>query len=210
MIELRSATIPFVAVDRELPTDLGGAAVFSDHADGVEAAARYLVSLGHRRIGLIAGPNSLRPGREASVALARFCDEHPDVTCAIEHGEFSREFGETATGRMLTARSRPTALIAGGYQILLGILAAVRAFEMTIPQDVSVISFDDPDALEFFDPPIAALSREPLELGRRAAEQLLASLRGESPEAVIVAPVFRPRRSCAAPPDLGVLEPRST
>lgn len=197
--ELRTASVPFVAVDRELPAELGGSAVFCDHADGTEAAARYLRSLGHRRIGLVAGPLSLYPGREASRALEIFGRENPDVECCIEHGTFSRESGERAMGRFLTARDRPTAVIAGGYQLLLGVLAAARAFGLSIPADLSVITFDDPEALEFFDPPITSLSREPLELGRRAAELLIARVQGRDLPAEMVKPVFRPRSSCAPP-----------
>jgi LacI family transcriptional regulator, galactose operon repressor len=201
--ELRNLALPFVAVDRELAPDVGGTAVYCDHAEGIEVAARYLVSLGHRRIGLVAGPETLRPGREAGRALEAFAAENK-IACQIEYGAFSREAGERALGRFLTARERPTAVIVGGYQPLLGVLAAARAFDVSVPEQLSVISFDDPDALEFFDPPITSLSREPLELGRAAARQLLAQLRGADPAGsnAVIKPVFWPRASCTQPPAL--------
>lgn len=114
----------------------------------------------------------------------------------IDHGAFSREFGEASASRLLMAGDRPTALIAGGYQILLGVIASVRAFRLSIPDDVSMIAFDNPDALQFVAPPISAVSLLPLELGRGAAELLLARLKGETPPDMIVTPVFRPRASC--------------
>jgi LacI family transcriptional regulator len=194
--ELKALAVPFVAVDRELAPELGGGAVYLDHARGLESVVRYLFSLGHRRIGLLAGPRELRPGREVARALEEFCALHPGATGTVEHGPFSFEFGERAASRMLTAAERPTAIIAGGYYILLGLLAAIRAFGQRIPGDVSVVTFDDLDSLAFFDPPISVVSREPLELGRRAGELLLASFAGETPDPVVISPIFRPRDSC--------------
>lgn len=198
--ELRTLSVPFVAVDRELPEDLGGGAVLFDHAQGIGAAARYLVSLGHRRIALLAGPRELRPGRETARALAEFCDALPAVNAVIEHGPFSTSFGELATSRMMTSAEPPSAIIAGGHLIMLGVLASLRAFGLNIPRDVSLITFDDSESLAFFDPPITALSREPLVLGRCAGERLLARLEGRPSDDAMISPIFRPRASCGRPP----------
>jgi LacI family transcriptional regulator len=197
--ELKVLAAPFVAVDRELPPELGGSAVYCDHARGLESVVRYLVSLGHRQIGLLAGPSELRPGREVARALEEFCSANPGVTGTVEHGPYSFEFGERAASRMLTSADSPTAIIAGGYYILLGLAAAIRAFGKRIPDDVSVVTFEDLDSFAFFDPPISAVSREPLELGRRAGELLLARFEGRTPEPILISPVFRPRASCAPP-----------
>jgi LacI family transcriptional regulator len=202
LAELANLTVPFVAVDRELPATLGGSAVLSDHAKGIQAAARHLASLGHRRIGLLAGPSNIRPGREVARGLEEFCETRPAISCVIEFGPYSTEFGENASTQMLTSSDPPTALVAGSYQVLLGILSAARAFELRIPEDVSVITFDDQDALPFFSPPIAAVSREPLELGNRAAELLLDQLAGRSPDLAVTLPsVLKPRGSCGPAPE---------
>jgi LacI family transcriptional regulator len=198
--ELRTLSVPFVAIDRDLPKDLGGAAVLCDHAYGVESASRYLVSLGHHRIALLAGVRDLRPGREAARALTEFCNSLPDVSSEIVYGPFSTEFGEVATSRLITSADRPTAIIAGGYHIMLGVLQSLRAFELKLPYDISVITFDDSESLAFFDPPLTALSLEPLELGRSAGELLLAKIEGQTSSDAVVSPVFRPRASCGPPP----------
>jgi LacI family transcriptional regulator len=198
--ELRTLSVPFVAVDRELPGDLGGAAVLSDHAHGIESAARYLVSLGHRRIALLAGPRELLPGREAALALTKLAGSLPDVSCVIDHGPFSAAFGEVATSRVITSADRPTAIITGGHLIMLGALGSLRAFGLKVPYDISLVTFDDSESLAFFDPPITALSREPLALGSSAAELLLARIEGHPSPNIIVCPVFRPRASCGPPP----------
>jgi len=198
--ELKSLSIPFVTVDRDLTDELGGSSVLCDHALGIESAARYLVSLGHRRIALLAGPADLRPGRESARGLRQFCANSPDVDCVIEHGPPTIAFGDLAGSRLLSSADRPTAIIAGGYYILLGLAGSVKAFGLAFPKDLSVIAFDDVDSLAFFDPPIAAVSREPLALGRAAAEALLARLEGSRPETVVVRPNLKPRASCGPPP----------
>ena len=200
LAELRTLTVPFVSVDRDLPPELSGSAVLCDHASGVEAAARYLGSLGHRRIALLAGPSELRPGREVARGLAEFCASAPGIECIVEHGPPTIDFGELASSRLVTSANRPTAIIAGGYYLLLGVMSALRAFGLKAPRDISLVTFDDLDSLAFFDPPIAALAREPLEQGRRAAELLIARLAGEIPADAVITPIFRPRASCGPPP----------
>ncbi len=198
--ELRALAVPFVAVDREIPKALGGAAVVCDDAHGIKSAARYLVSLGHRRIALLAGAHELRPGREAAKALGEFCRSVPDVSSIIEHGAISALFGEVATSRIITSADRPTAIITAGHLIMQGVLTSLKAFGLTVPSDISLITFDDSEYLAFFDPPITALSREPLELGRCAGELLLAQINGQGSSNIVISPVLRPRGSCGPPP----------
>jgi LacI family transcriptional regulator len=198
--ELRALAVPFVAVDREIPKDLGGAAVVCDDAHGIKSAARYLVSLGHRRIALLAAPRELRPGREAANGLSEFCRSAGDVSSIIEHGPITRAFGEDAASRIITSADRPTAIITSGHLIMQGVLTSIKAFGLTIPSDISVITFDDSENLSFFDPPMTALSREPLEVGRCAAELLLAQIDGRPTSNMVISPVLRPRASCGPPP----------
>jgi LacI family transcriptional regulator, galactose operon repressor len=198
LAELASLTVPYIAVDRALGEN-APPAVYCDHFGGIGAAVRYLTGLGHRRIGLVAGPLELRPGREVGLALRQFAEQRPDVHCAIEHGPFTGEFGEAAASRLLMSLNRPTALIAGGYDLLLGMLVSVRAYGLAVPGDLSIVTFDDSPVLQFFDPAITAISREPLEVGRRAGKMLLERLAGRQPVDEIVPTVFRPRASCAPP-----------
>ncbi len=81
-----------------------------------------------------------------------------------------------------------------------GVLTSLKAFGLKIPYDISVITFDDSENLAFFDPPMTSLSREPLEVGRCAAELLLAQIDGRAPSNMVISPVLRPRASCGPPP----------
>ena len=196
--ELRRIRVPVVLIDRELPEQLVASAVICDHRGGIREAAEYLIALGHRRIGLAAGPLNLRPGRVLKAALEEVCAT-AGITALTDPGPFTREHGEEAASRLLDHPDRPTALIAGSHQILPGVLRAVRARGLRVPDDLSLVTFDDVPLLEFLEPPLAAVSRVGLDIGREAAALLLRLLRGGEPEQVVVPTAFVPRPSCAPP-----------
>jgi LacI family transcriptional regulator len=196
--ELHRVPVPVVLIDRDLPDSLETSAVLSDHASGIRAAVHHLVALGHRSIGLAGGPLNLRPGRELSAALEAVCAE-AGVEAVVEAGPFSEEHGSAAAIRLLDRADPPTALIAGSNQILPGVLRAVRQRGIRIPSELSLVTFDDVRMLEFVEPPIAVVSREPVEMGREAAAILLRRLKGGPPEQTSIPTKFDPRASCAPP-----------
>ena len=100
---------------------------------------------------------------------------------------------------MLDRADPPTSLIAGSNQILPGVLRVVRQRGIRIPGDLSLVTFDDIRMLEFVEPPIAVVSREPVVIGREAASILLRRLKGGPPEQTRIPTTFDPRASCAPP-----------
>jgi LacI family transcriptional regulator len=196
--ELRRLTVPLVLIDRDVAGAEPASAVLCDHAAGMRAAVERLVLLGHARIGLVGGPDNLRPGRECARAVVDACAER-GARAIVEAGPFSPEHGYAATSHMLDAAEAPTALIAGSNQIFPGVLRALRERDLAIPEDVSLVTFDDVLLLDFLEPGIAVVSREPLRIGQEAARLLLRLLAGGGPEQVVVPTVFDPRASLAAP-----------
>ncbi len=169
--------VPIVLLDRQL-AGKGSAAALSDHAAGIQAAAHELADLGHRRVGLVNGSPRVRPSRERATALRKVC-RSTDMQCRIRAAAYTAEHGYLATIDLMRAEDAPTALIAGGNQILVGVLRALRELGLTVPGDVSLIACDDVPLASYLDPPIATIRREPGEIGRVAAELLLEQLRGE-------------------------------
>lgn len=197
--ELRRVRVPIVLVDRELPDDVSASAVICDHRGGMRSAVEHLIGLGHTRIGLASGPLNLRPGRELKAGLEAACAT-AGVAALVEAGPFTSDHGEQATGLLLDRPNRPTAVIAGSNQILPGVLRALRARELRIPEDVSLVTFDDVPLLEYLAPPVAAVSRVGLDIGREAAALMLRLLEGGEPEQVVIPTMFVSRASCAQPP----------
>jgi LacI family transcriptional regulator, galactose operon repressor len=195
---LARVNVPIVVVDREVPATLGASVVRSEHRKGIRMATEYLLDLGHRRIALVTGSVDLWPIRERvagmhdAVAGRGVQDETISLT-----GSLSPEHGEKATEEILHLSPRPTAMIAGGNQVLAGCVRALARNGIRIPQGMSLITCDEVALSELHSPPIASLGRDTLALGRIAAELLLKRLDGSGgPETVTMPTMFTPRGSC--------------
>lgn len=200
LVQLKTLDKPFVLIDRRVQ-GISSAAVLSDHAVGMNAAAEHLIKLGHRRIGLIAGGRAVLPTYARADALLAACDAHRGVRALVEYGTYSAAHGEAATGALLSRHEAPTALIAGGNQMLPGVLRALRRRRLRIPRDISLITCDSTPLAEFLEPPLATISRDTRELGRVSAQQLLEVLRGAPPHRIVLPTSFAPGLSCGPPHD---------
>jgi len=197
---LRRADVPIVVVDREFPAELAASRVLSDHRAGMTAAVRRLLDLGHRRIGLILG-QPVRPTTERRRALEdAFAERGLPATYAVLEGRFSAEHGEAAARELLDRPDPPTAVIAGGNQLVVGALRVLAERGVELPRDLSFVGCDDIDITELYRPAIATVRRDNFELGRIAAELLLRRLRGADEPAEVVLPTeFVARASCGPP-----------
>lgn len=197
---LEQTDIPIVLVDRELPPSVEASSVISEHRQGMRSAVESLLDLGHRRIGLILGPG-LRFSRERLLGLRDAYEGRglADESLVLE-GTLSEEFGREATEKMLDDSSPVTAIVAGGNQLVSGVLAELRSRGLEVGDDISLVSCDAISVTEFFRPPIAVVRRDNRELGQRAAELLLEQMRDDQPPRQIVLPTeFVQRASCAPP-----------
>ena len=182
MIEaLRAVRLPLVALDRDINLHIDK--VMTDHARGMRLAVNYLLELGHRRIALINASELIAPGRER---LRGFREAHAEFGLRVDEsliraGRLDQEFGATQLGALLDLRRPPTALIAGGNQILVGVLRALQLRELTVPRDLSLISCDDTAVTQVSSPPITVVDRDLAQIGRTAAQILIDRLSGQNP-----------------------------
>lgn len=197
---LARTTTPSVLIDRELPTDDPTSAVLSDHAAGITQAVERLVALGHERIALVAGSPHVRPTRERINALEEAVEAHPRVFAQVRSGAFTETHGSAATRELLAGRRPPTAIIAGGNQILVGVLAELATRKLRIPKDISLVTCDEVPLAKFFTPALAMITRDPYEMGSVAARLLLDRLGGGGPETVTLPTTLVAGASCAPPP----------
>ena len=191
---------PSVLIDRDLSPVDAASAVLSDHAWGITAAVDHLVGLGHRRIALVAGSAHVRPTRERIEALEEALETRPGVVAQVRAGAFTEIHGAAATRELLTGRRKPTAIIAGGNQILVGVLGELAAQGRKIPADISIVTCDDVPLAKFFTPALAMIRRDPREMGSVAARLMLDRFGGGSAEAVTLPTEFVPADSCGPPP----------
>ncbi len=175
LIALQSAGFPFVVVDprEEVPRDI--AAVSAAHFAGARSLTGHLVELGHRRIGLIAGPDNWlasdarRAGHNSALADAGVL---PDPALALP-GEPTVQFGRLAARELLGRTQRPTALVCFNDKAASGALAAAAELGLRVPDDLSIAGFDDIDLAEATSPRLTTV-RQPLqEMGRIAVGLLI-------------------------------------
>lgn len=198
---LGQVDVPIIMVDRDVPRDLHASMVRNDHRAGMRAAVDHLLDLGHRRIALITGGLELWPVRERIAGMQEAIQGRgiPDESISIA-GSLSAEHGERATEQVLAMTPRPTAIVAGGNQVLAGCIRALQANRVRIPDDLSLVTCDEVDLSVLHDPPIAAVARDTLLLGRTAAELLLERLDGGEPRTVLLPTQFVARPSCGPAP----------
>jgi LacI family transcriptional regulator len=185
---LQDRGFPYVIVDPRLPPPRDVAAVSAAHAAGARSLTAHLVGLGHRRIGVIAGPREWLAG-EARLAghAAALADTGvlPDPLL-VRHVEPTAEWGRRAAGELLDLPERPTALAAFNDKAAVGALAAAAERGLRVPGDVSVAGFDDIDLSRSSRPPLTTV-RQPLrELGRMAVSLLVRLLDGHDLDALHV------------------------
>ena len=175
---LRQQHFPYVLVDHEGIGDIGPA-VGATNRQGGHDATRYLLDLGHRRIGHVTGALELGCARDRldgyRAALAeRGLAVDPDL---IREGDFYKPRAYAAALELLDLPKPPTAIFASNDVSALGVMEAARDHGLRIPTDLSVVGFDDIPQAEHAHPALTTV-RQPLEeMGRVAARLLLTAIR---------------------------------
>ena len=202
---LRDAGVPIVFLDREVHDSEGFDSVLVDNEGGARAAAEHLLSLGHTRIALISGPLDTTPGRGrhdgfiAALADAGI-DPEPGL---VQTGEFRQEGGYQAALRLLALERPPTAIISANNLMTVGALRALHALRTRVPEEISIVGFDDLELAELLAPPLTVVSRPMERQGALAMRLLLNRLAASdtAPRRIVLDTGLRVRGSTAPPAD---------
>jgi len=200
---LATLRVPGVLLDREMPVNID--AVMTDHASGMRQAVDYLIGLGHRRIALITAGTDIWPGRERKRGfVSAFASRGlpcPDDLIRARH--LSAAYGQRETSTLLRSADPPTAIIAGGNQILVGVLRAVQQHPVVIGRDLSLITCDRTDLATTYPGPLTLIDRDMEAIGRTSAELLLERITEKSldpPRRVTFPTTLILGHSCGPPP----------
>jgi DNA-binding LacI/PurR family transcriptional regulator len=168
--------------------------------EGGFVATSHLINLGHRRIAYIGKTVRTRDGIERIAGYRAALDSahlpiDPQLECA---GHFNEVDGYTATRALLALPEPPTAIFAGNDRQAVGVYRALHEADMTVPDDMSVIGFDNLPFTELLSPPLTTIHAPRLELGRTAAAMLLRLINGEALDMprVVLSTHFIERQSC--------------
>ena len=183
LLPLVDRGIPVVAlaemVDLIGPTRFDRLSV--DNAAAARAAVSYLIDLGHRRIGMVAGQNGTPPRERRIRGYQQALAEHalPIDEVLIRGTDFSEAGGYEAAQDLIRVEPRPSAIFAANDLMAFGAMIALREAGLRVPEDVAVIGFDDIPAARLIHPALTTIAQFPERLGRRAATMLFERLTGE-------------------------------
>jgi len=180
--QLASRNIPFVIVDTAGDLPEGVPTVGSQNWSGGLAATRHLLGLGHRRIAVISGPGDVLCSRARVDGYRTALDEagvdiDPSLIC---YGDFFVGGGYMHGSALLDRADRPTAIFAGSDNQALGVLRAARERGLRIPEDLSVVGYDDLPVTEWLTPPLTTVHQPLTEMASTATQILLRLARGEN------------------------------
>jgi LacI family transcriptional regulator len=202
MQTLRQHNSPYVLIDHQ-GTNEQDFAVGATNWQGAYNATEYLIKLGHQRIGFITGSMDLGCARDRLAGYQAALRAHhlPFDSKQVYEGDFHQPDGYAGANRLLENQVRPTAIFASNDVMAMSAMEAVREHGLRVPEDVSVLGFDDIPQAAHVHPALTTV-RQPLEqMGRVAAQMLLDFLndpdarprRIELPTELII------RDSCQAP-----------
>ncbi|NUT32476.1 MAG: LacI family DNA-binding transcriptional regulator [Hamadaea sp.] len=183
--ELRRLDVHLVVIDPAGVPSFDVPTIGATNWAGGLAATEHLLALGHRRIGFVAGPPRLlcsrarldgyRAGLEAAAGLTV-------GDALIRQGDFYHESGFVAGSALLDLPDPPTAVFAASDQMAFGVYEAVRRKGLRVPEDVSVIGFDDLPEARWASPPLTTVRQPLAEMGMLAARTVLRLAKGEEVE----------------------------
>ncbi len=200
--DLLEQPIPVVAIDRRL-RNRGVDAVLAANVDGARQAVSHLLELGHRRIGFVGLPLSRTPGKERHAGYVATLREHGLAVSRpiVRFADAKQQGGYDATCRLLQISPIVTALFVANNLMTLGALDAIRERGLRIPEDISVVGFDDMPWAALLQPPLTVLAQPTYDIGRTAAELLFERLASaDKPATSIQLPTTLVVRGSTAPP----------
>ena len=179
---LRFRNLPLVFVDVG-PKAPRVSNIRVDYADGIRQAVQHLAAFRHERIGFITGPLRLR---SAAARKAAFLGSMSEIGLPVEpeyivEGDHRLEGGKSALQKLAELRERPTALLCSNDMTAIGVMREAYELGIKVPQELSIVGFDDIRMAEFMTPPLTTIQMSQSELARLAFEALLKEVKRETP-----------------------------
>jgi len=198
LLELK---FPFVIVESGLSNHRVNC-VEIDNFTGACKAVEYLLKLGHKRIGYISGPVDQKDAQDRLKGYIETLRQHKisldeDL---IYYGDFHKRSGYKGMNRLLSLSSPPSAVFVANDNMCLGAMKAINKKGLSIPEDISVIGFDDIEAAAHTTPSLTTIHQPRYVLGQKAAELLIETMKNRSsqdPKRVLLNTELIIRDSCA-------------
>lgn len=177
----RIGELPLLLLDRTIDGAVCDSIVV-DNLNAVYMATEQLISRGHRRIGLIAGPQSISTARERMTGYRRVLQDYGLAVdeSLIVMGDYGMESGSRLFNRLLDMPQPPTAICVTNYDMTIGAITAAHERGVRLPEDVDLIGYDNIDLCRIVSPALEIVEQPMDEMGRAAAELIAARLAGDT------------------------------
>jgi len=179
---MKKIRLPFVITWQEVPDKDVSYVAFDNYKSAYEIV-EYLINLGHRRIGMIAGKFSVSERARMRWLGYRKCLSHHgiryDPKLVVQKGYNFGE-GKEAVANLLALPSPPSAIFCGNDILAIGAMAGAKEKGLKIPADLSIVGFDDMGVSAYCDPPLTTMAVPAYEMGQMAAKVLIENLKGEN------------------------------
>ena len=204
---------------RTVAVGAGEAADFScvhiDDRAATREMTEYLLRLGHRRIGFIAGHPSHQSSRARTIAFMETMAGQADSLPLIAQGYFTFNSGLNAAEQLITCAERPTAIFASNDDMAAAVISVAQRLGLAVPRDLTVVGYDDTDLAVTLWPPLTTIRQPVSEMAAMGVDLLLhevrSSRRGAPPETLdLVKPHQLVERLSAAPPASKSVEARTS
>jgi LacI family transcriptional regulator len=175
---IQKQQVPLVVMDRTVPAPVD--IVRSDSEGGAYQLTRHLLDLGHRRIAMLSGPPEVSTAQDRVAGYHRALTEAqvPDVDRTVVYGAFTQIGGYGMAQALLASSPRPTAFFAANNFIAIGAFRALREVDLHVPEDVSLVAFDDIPPAFTMEPFLTVAAQRAYEMGQTAMRLLLRHLGG--------------------------------
>ena len=176
--DLQRRRVPLVVVDREVP-GVAVDTVLTNHLQGGCMATQHLIDLGHRRIACVSGGSDLSPSAERLTGYQQKLAQSgiPYDETLVVKGDFQYRSGYEAARQLLALDDPPTAVFACNDLMAVGVISAATQLGLNVPEDLSVVGFDDVRLASFTNPPLTTIAQPKYDIGVLATEMLLARVR---------------------------------
>ena len=178
--DLSRIKIPFVLVDRAI-NNVGCDTVLVDNLGASYNAIEHLINCGHKRIGIICGNKKIYT---ASERLKGYINAFDDYKLTIDqdlikYGSYDLQSGYDLLIELMSSNNPPTALFVTNYEMTLGSIIAINEKGIKIPDDLSIIGFDNLEMSRIVNPPLSIVAQPTEEIGKTAADIILKRLKGD-------------------------------
>jgi LacI family transcriptional regulator len=201
---LQSKEIPVVLLDRNVP-GFPSDVVRCDSYGGAYQLAKHLIDLGHERISIITGPEGVSTSDDRVAGyLQALAESQLSDNPKIYFGSFTQASGYELATSAIAEEPTPTAIFGANNFISIGIMKALRDAAIQVPQEISVVSFDDLPTALIVDPFLTVAAQPAYEMGKKATELLLTRLEKEASTDIqeIILPTEFIQRQSSGPPQV--------